>query len=48
MTRVLGEGLAVDVWDAVAAELQQAELHMIVNNHVSKAVWCCSPDDGNG
>ncbi|PNH41659.1 hypothetical protein VD0004_g5493 [Verticillium dahliae] len=21
---------------------------MIVNNHVSQAVWCCSPDDGNG
>ncbi|KAF3360721.1 Succinyl-CoA:3-ketoacid-coenzyme A transferase subunit A [Verticillium dahliae VDG1] len=32
MTRVLGEELAVDVWDAVAAELQQAELHMIVNS----------------
>ncbi|CRK31507.1 Glycosyl hydrolase 5 family protein like [Verticillium longisporum] len=68
MTRVLGEGLAVDVvsdilkhnpsfteettrlevWDAIAAELQKAELHMIVNNHVSKAVWCCSPDDSNG
>ncbi|KAL9948962.1 hypothetical protein D7B24_009491 [Verticillium nonalfalfae] len=42
------ETTRLEVWDAVAAELQKAELHMIVNNHVSKAVWCCSPDDGNG
>ncbi|KAM5385729.1 hypothetical protein ACJZ2D_000928 [Fusarium nematophilum] len=38
----------LQVWDAVAAELHRAQLHMIVNNHLSKAIWCCSPDDGNG
>lgn len=38
----------LEVWDAVAAELAKNKLHLIVNNHISKAVWCCSPDDGNG
>lgn len=38
----------LQVWDAVAAEIHKAKLHMIVNNHLSKAIWCCSPDDGNG
>ncbi|KAL5333735.1 glycoside hydrolase superfamily [Aspergillus crustosus] len=37
-----------EVWDAVADELHKEKLHLVVNNHVSKAVWCCSPDDGNG
>ncbi|KAI9170594.1 LOW QUALITY PROTEIN: Glycosyl hydrolase 5 family protein [Paramyrothecium foliicola] len=38
----------LQVWDDVATELQIAQLHMIVHNHVSKAVWCCSGTDGNG
>tara|TARA_R110002060_G_scaffold20312_7_gene27649 strand:+ start:286 stop:1590 length:1305 start_codon:yes stop_codon:yes gene_type:complete len=38
----------LQVWDAVAAELQRQQLHLIFNNHVSKAIWCCSGDDGNG
>ncbi|KAL2844522.1 glycoside hydrolase superfamily [Aspergillus pseudoustus] len=38
----------LEVWDAVAAELARQHLHLVFNNHVSKAQWCCSPDDGNG
>lgn len=38
----------LQVWDAVATELATQELHMIVNNHVSKAIWCCNLTDGNG
>ncbi|KAL4885459.1 glycoside hydrolase [Aspergillus karnatakaensis] len=38
----------LQVWDGIAAELHRQELHLLVNNHVSKAVWCCSADDGNG
>ncbi|KAG4440078.1 hypothetical protein IFR05_004421 [Cadophora sp. M221] len=38
----------LQVWDEVAAELQRQQLHLIFNNHVSKAVWCCNPTDGNG
>ncbi|KAH8755637.1 cellulase family protein [Diaporthe sp. PMI_573] len=38
----------LEVWDAVAAELDRQQINMIVNNHVSKAKWCCSVGDGNG
>jgi hypothetical protein len=38
----------LQVWDAVAAELAKQHLHLVFNNHVSKAQWCCSPGDGNG
>ncbi|KAH7362391.1 cellulase family protein [Plectosphaerella cucumerina] len=46
--RFTPDSTRLEVWDAVAAELHKARLHMIVNNHLSKAVWCCNPDDGNG
>lgn len=32
----------------MAAELAKNELHLIINNHILKAVWRCSPDDGSG
>lgn len=38
----------LEVWDAVATELHKQKLHLVFNNHVSKATWCCSPEDGNG
>lgn len=38
----------LQVWDAVAAEIHKQQLHLIVNNHISKALWCCSSTDGNG
>ncbi|KAJ0163192.1 hypothetical protein CTA2_3372 [Colletotrichum tanaceti] len=38
----------LEVWDAVAAELARQNLYLHLDNHVSKAGWCCNPYDGNG
>lgn len=38
----------LDVWDAVAAELGRQNIYVHLDNHVSKAGWCCTPYDGNG
>jgi hypothetical protein len=35
------------VFDAVAAELADQEIWVHLDNHVSKAQWCCGADDGN-
>ena len=35
------------VFDAVAAELAEQEIWISLDNHVSKAQWCCGADDGN-
>ncbi|GJD03046.1 endo-beta-1 [Colletotrichum higginsianum IMI 349063] len=44
-----GEGTKrLEVWDAVAAELARQKLYLHLDNHVSKAGWCCNPYDGNG
>ncbi len=39
---------ALDVFDAVVAALAQQHLMVILDNHVSRADWCCSDRDGNG
>ena len=39
---------AMDVMDAVIAALAGAHLMVILDNHVSRADWCCQDDDGNG
>jgi endoglucanase len=39
---------AMEVMDAVIAELARAHLMVILDNHVSRADWCCSETDGNG
>ena len=39
---------AMEVMDAVIAALAQAHLMVILDNHVSRADWCCSDTDGNG
>jgi endoglucanase len=39
---------ALDVMDAVIAALAQAHIMIILDNHVSRADWCCSDTDGNG
>ncbi|KAI1143615.1 glycoside hydrolase family 5 protein [Hypoxylon sp. FL0543] len=36
------------VYEAVIAALWQRNIMTILDNHVSKASWCCSIDDGNG
>jgi endoglucanase len=39
---------ALDVMDAVIASLARAHILVILDNHVSRADWCCSETDGNG
>ncbi|KAH8893884.1 glycoside hydrolase [Thozetella sp. PMI_491] len=37
----------LEVFDAVAAECAKQEIYVHLDNHVSKASWCCTPLDGN-
>jgi endoglucanase len=39
---------AMEVMDAVIAALGKARIMVILDNHVSRADWCCKDDDGNG
>lgn len=39
---------AMEVMDAVIAALGRAHLMVILDNHMSRADWCCSDTDGNG
>jgi endoglucanase len=38
----------MDVMDAVIAALAHAHIMVILDNHVSRADWCCNETDGNG
>ena len=38
----------LQVWDAVGKELSRQGVIIHLDNHVSKAFWCCGDDDGNG
>lgn len=38
----------LQVWDAVAEELARRDIIVHLDNHVSKAFWCCGDNDGNG
>lgn len=38
----------LEVFDAIAAEAQQNEIFIHLDNHLSKAGWCCTPLDHNG
>lgn len=38
----------LEVWDAVARELSKQGVALHLDNHVSKAFWCCGENDGNG
>jgi endoglucanase len=38
----------LQVWDAVGKELSKQGVVIHLDNHVSKAFWCCGDDDGNG
>lgn len=38
----------LQVWDAVGKELSSQGIIIHLDNHVSKAFWCCGTDDGNG
>ena len=39
---------AMEIMDAVIAALANAHIMVVLDNHVSRADWCCSEDDGNG
>jgi len=39
---------AMEVFDATVKSLTDHGLIVILNNHVSTAMWCCSYDDGEG
>ncbi len=39
---------AMAVMDAVVRALAQAHLMVILDNHMSRADWCCDDNDGNG
>jgi endoglucanase len=39
---------ALEVMDAVIAALARAQIMVILDNHVSRADWCCKDEDGNG
>ncbi len=39
---------ALEVLDAVIAALARAHILVILDNHVSRADWCCNDKDGNG
>jgi endoglucanase len=38
----------LQIWDAVAKELAKQDVIVHLDNHVSKAFWCCGENDGNG
>lgn len=38
----------LQVYDAIAAECAQQQIYVHLDNHVSKASWCCNLSDGNG
>ena len=39
---------AMEIMDAVIASLARAQIMVILDNHMSRADWCCSETDGNG
>ncbi|MBS1805007.1 MAG: cellulase family glycosylhydrolase [Acidobacteria bacterium] len=39
---------AMEIMDAVVSALANAHIMVILDNHVSRADWCCSETDGNG
>ena len=39
---------ALEIMDAVIGALARAHIMVILDNHMSRADWCCSESDGNG
>ncbi|KAK3348762.1 glycoside hydrolase superfamily [Lasiosphaeria hispida] len=37
----------LEVFDAVATECAKQEIYILLDNHISKGMWCCSENDGN-
>ena len=38
----------MEIFDETVDALTKAGVMVILNNHISDAMWCCSEDDGNG
>jgi endoglucanase len=38
----------MEIFDATVESLTNAGLMIILNNHISDAMWCCGTDDSNG
>ncbi|MBE3044616.1 cellulase family glycosylhydrolase [Candidatus Bathyarchaeota archaeon] len=45
---IVGNGTVREVFDYVIDTLWEEDIMTILDNHVSKASWCCNLDDGNG
>lgn len=39
---------ALDLFDLTVKELTEAGIMVILNNHISSSMWCCSESDGEG
>ena len=39
---------AMEIFDRTVESLTNAGIVVILNNHISDAMWCCSLTDGNG
>lgn len=39
---------AMEVFDKTVEALTNNNVMVILNNHISDAIWCCGDDDGNG
>ncbi|KAH7313302.1 cellulase family protein [Stachybotrys elegans] len=44
----LRDATVLDVFDAVQSALWERGVMTVLDNHVSRAGWCCNLDDGNG
>lgn len=44
----LSNATVIEVFDAVQSKLWDRGIMTVLDNHVSKASWCCNLDDGNG
>lgn len=44
----LDNATVIEVFDAVQSSLWDKGVMTVLDNHVSKASWCCNLDDGNG
>ena len=39
---------AMDIFDRTVQSLTDRGLMIVLNNHIGRAMWCCSEDDGEG
>lgn len=38
----------MQIFDRTIKSLTERGVMVILNNHISDAMWCCDPSDGNG